>query len=270
MKYFKSHLTLIFSLVALLSSYQFYLIVEELTLSYEKKLTKEYSIIAVASAKLEDTDFKSKSHLIGGVEPIDAEPFFAEFSDDFAPEVYEQLRSSLPSFYRVRLERYPSAAELLQVTDAVRSMEGIVKVESFAKSQNSISHLLSGLKAASALYLLVILTLNVLLFIKFMEVWSYEHSSRMQIMEIFGAPTWMRSATLVKMAIVSSVIATAITTSMFYYVSILPESSGYIKSIGLEGKIYFDPFWSGVKLGLAALAVSLFSASMVAFKRRVR
>ncbi len=269
MKYLKNHLMLIFSLVALLGSYQFYLTIVDLTSSYEKKLAKEYSIVAAAAHKIEERVFKDKSSLIASAEIINAEPFFAEFSDDLSPEVYEQLKTSLPIFYRLKLTRYPTKAELEDVCDSVRTAQDVVKVENFAMAQSSISTLLNGLKSATALYLAVIFIFNVLLFIKFMEVWSFEHISRMQIMAIFGAPAWMRSATLIKTAVMDSLAATIITVAMFYYISISPESVSYLKSIGIDGKIYFYPLESFLHLGGMALSVSLFSVLMVAFRRRM-
>jgi cell division transport system permease protein len=267
MKYLKSHITLIFSLVALLFSYQLYLTVSDLADKYEHKLANEYSIVAVSTQKIEERTFKHGSYLVASAEEIDAQPFFAGFSNDLAPEVYEQLKTSLPSFYRIKLNKYPSKEELVLVTKSLKSLRGVIKVESFARTQNAIANLLDAFKSGVSAYLAVVFVFNILLFIKFMEVWRFEHISRMQIMAIFGAPVWMRSIVLIKMALVDSFFAVAITIGAFYYLSISPDAALYLKSIGLDGGIYFDIKESLIHLGALALGVSLFAVSMVAFRR---
>lgn len=267
MKYLKSHISLIFSLVALLLSYQLYLSISALTASYEKKLAKEYSIVAVSSQKITPETFKRVSYLIDSSEEINASPFFAGFSSDLAPEVYDQLKQSLPSFYRVKLKKYPSADELKSVTTSIKTLKGIIKVESFARTQNSIYNLLDSFKSGVILYLVIVFVFNLLLFVKFMEVWRFEHMTRMKIMAIFGAPVWMRSVVLIKMAIIDSFFAIAITMGVFFYLSMSPDVAAYLKSVGLDDGMYFNFQESLIHLSILSLGVSLFSVSMVAFRR---
>lgn len=267
MKYLKSHITLIFSLVALLFSFQLFMTVEALTDSYEKKLASEYSIVAVSTQKISEVSFKRASHLVSSAEEINAQPFFSGFSSDLAPEVYEQLQNSLPSFYRIKLSKYPSKDELESVSKSIKHLRGVIKVESFSRTQNAISNLLDAFKAGISAYLAVVFVFNILLFVKFMEVWRFEHISRMQIMAIFGAPVWMRSVVLIKMAIVDSFFAVVITIGVFYYLSISPDVALYLKSIGLEGNLRFVPEESILHLSALSLGVSLFAVSMVAFRR---
>jgi cell division transport system permease protein len=258
MKYLKSHITLIFSLTALLLSYQLYLTIGSLTASYETKLAKEYSIVAVSTQKIEERTFKHGSYLVVSSEEINAQPFFAGFSSDLAPEVYEQLKNSLPSFYRIKLSKYPSKEELDGVTKSIKSLKGVIKVESFARTQNAIANLLDAFKSGVTAYLAVVFVFNLLLFVKFMEVWRFEHISRMQIMAIFGAPVWMRSVVLIKMAVIDSFFAVAITVGAFYYLSISPDAALYLTSIGLDGGIYFDIKESLIHLGIVARRVAFF------------
>lgn len=267
MKYLKSHISLIFSLTALLFSYQLYMSINALTASYEKKLAKEYSIVAVSTQKIMPETFKKVSYLVESSEEIDAKPFFAGFSGDLAPEVYEQLKQSLPSFYRVKLKKYPNADELKSVSASLKKLNGVIKVESFARTQNAVSNLLDAFKSGIMLYLVIVFVFNMLLFVKFMEVWRFEHITRMKIMAIFGAPVWMRSVVLVKMAVVDSFFAVALTVGAFFYISISPDVALYLKSVGIDSGMYFSLQESLTHLGALSLGVSLFSVVMVAFRR---
>ena len=116
--------------------------VGKLTDSYETKLAKEYSIVVVSSDKITDDTFKRSSYLISSIEQIDAAPFFLQYSEDLSPEIYEQLKNSIPSFYRIRLYRYPSPDELTKVNAALKGLPGMLRVESFAKNQKTVSNTL--------------------------------------------------------------------------------------------------------------------------------
>jgi len=267
MKYLKSHITLIFSLIALLSSYQLFVVVSDTAQAYEQKLARDYSIVAVSTAKLSNESFKVASYLVSRAEEIDAKPFFSSYSKDLAPEVYTELQSSLPSFYRIKLTKYPTKEELDAISKAIKKMPGIIKVESFARTQNSIASLLDAFKSGITVYLGIIFVFNLLLFVKFMEVWRFEHISRMQIMAIFGAPVWMRSVVLIKMALIDSFFAVIVTMGAFYYLSISPDAALYLKSIGIDNAIGFDFEKTLTHLAAISLGVSLFAVSMVAFRR---
>lgn len=267
MKYLRRHISLIFALVSMLCGFWLYDTIGKLTESYEAKLAKEYSIIAVSSDKITDDTFKRSSYLISSVEQIDAAPFFLQYSEDLSPEIYEQLKNSIPSFYRIRLYRYPSPDELTKVNAALKGLHGMLRVESFAKNQKTVSNTLEAFKNGVMVYSIIVLVFNVLLFAKFMEVWRYEHSSRMQIMAIFGAPMWMRSAVLFRMAFIDSIIAVLITIAIAYYASVAPEVAGFLASFGLVGGVSFEPEKIAMYLSGLAFGVSLFSVSTVAFRR---
>jgi len=51
-----------------------------------------------------------------------------------------------------------------------------------------------------------------------MEVWQLAHKSRMQIMEIFGAPIMLRSGILFKIAFIDAIIATVLNIIIFIYI----------------------------------------------------
>jgi cell division transport system permease protein len=186
---------------------------------------------------------------------------------DLTPENYDLLKTSLPMFYKIKLEKYPTKEELSIVEKILKSKKGIIRVETFTKSQNAISSILDTFKVGTIGYLTVVFTLNILLFIKFMEVWRYEHINRMQVMSLFGAPVWMRSVILVKMAIFDSIIAIFLTLSIFYGLSISPDVAFYIHSLGLGDFLPFNILNSLRDFSVICIAISFFSVSFVAFRR---
>lgn len=267
MKSFKSHVSLIFALMALLISYQLYLSVLGLTKNYEDKLNKDYAIIAVSSIPLVEKELRADFSIIKSVESIDAMPYLSYMQKDLTPENYTLLKDSLPGFYKIKLYKYPTKEELVIVERIVKGKKGIIRVETFTKSQNAISSILDTFKMGTIGYLSVVFMLNILIFIKFMEVWRHEHINRMQIMSLFGAPVWMRSVILVKMAVFDSILAIILTLGIFYGLSISPDVAIYIKALGLGDSLPFEIQTSLKDFAIICLAVSFVSVSFVAFRR---
>ncbi len=254
-------------MMALLVSYQLYMTVVGLTQNYEDKLNKDYAIIAVSSIPLMEKELKSDYSIIKSLEPIDAMPYLSYMQKDLTTENYDLLKNSLPLFFKIKLYKYPSKEELSIVERIVKGKKGIIRVETFTKSQNAISSILDTFKVGTIGYLSIVFVLNILLFIKFMEVWRHEHINRMQVMSLFGAPVWMRSVILVKMAAFDSIIAICLTLAIFYFLSISPDVSAYINSLGLGRILPFNPMKSLKDFSIICMCVSFFSVSFVAFRR---
>jgi len=267
MKSLKSHISLIFAMMALLISYQLYLTVLGLTKNYEDKLNKDYAIIAVSSIPLSEKELKGDYSIVKSVEPIDAMPYLAYMQKDLSSENYEMLKNSLPGFFKIKLYKYPSKEELGVIAKVLKSKKGVVRVETFTKSQNAISSILDTFKIGTIGYLMVVFVLNILLFIKFMEVWRHEHINRMQIMSLFGAPVWMRSVILVKMAIFDSILAIAFTLGIFYGLSVSTDVVAYLGALGLGDSLPFEPLRSVKDFSVICVSVSFVSVSFVAFRR---
>ena len=60
---------------------------------------------------------------------------------------------------------------------------------------------------------------TILLIFKELRIWQFKHSERMNIMGLFGAPAWLRSAVLFRLAIVDALIASLLSFGTFVYLS---------------------------------------------------
>ncbi len=260
-------MSLVFALMALLISYQLYLTVLALTQNYEDKLNKDYAIIAVSSTGLAEKELRGDFSIIKSVEQIDALPYLSYMQKDLSPENYAMLKDNMPKFYKIKLYKYPTKEELTIVERIVKGKPGIMRVETFTKSQNAISSILDTFKIGTIGYLSVVFMLNILLFIKFMEVWRHEHINRMQIMSLFGAPVWMRSVILVKMSVVDSILAIIFTLGIFYGLSVSPDVAAYIKALGLGDSMPFELSKSLKDFSVICSVVSFVSVGFVAFRR---
>jgi len=144
----------------------------------------------------------------------------------------------------------------------LKNIDGVQRVETFAKSHTKIYNLLLILKQISKMFMGIIAVISFLLILKQIQVWHLEHRERMYIMELFGAPLWMRSGILIKLSIIDTVIGVLALYGVYYYLlssDILQNLIGNLK-IRIElSKIIQDC----LLLGSFGLLITLFSVIYV-------
>ena len=102
--------------------------------------------------------------------------------------------------------------------------------------------------------------------IKQVEIWRFEHSERMQIMALFGAPSWMRSGLLFRIALADSVVASALIGGALYYLTRHPFVDATFSEFGLGNMIV-----SGDDLMIlfgASLLISILSVAVVIIREK--
>jgi cell division transport system permease protein len=266
MKLLKNHLSLIFALVAILLGYQTYVTLDRIIVAYEKKLSSDYSLVVASSAPITVAQFQAISPIVTTVESIDPTVVLNELKNDLSPENFLLLRATLPKFYRVRLSIYPSEDELSGVVKAMTSNVSVMKVESFAKTQNKIFQLLTMLKNVIMIFLVGLFAIGVLLMVKQMEVWRYQHSTRMMIMEVFGAPLWLRSLVLYRMGIVDAFISSICVSAIFKAIELSPAIGDMFGSVGLSA-VEFNLVGDFFILSLIGLSIAIISITFVVLDR---
>lgn len=217
MKSLKNHLSIILPLLALLGSYQFYSIVSSLVKSYEQRLSEEYSIVVVSVSDIFEDDIKNRVKEFKSLEEITPDSVLSKFENQFSSSNYALLKVSLPKFYRVNLEIFPSNEDLNKISESLYDIPSVKRVETFIKSHNQIYKLLLLLNQVAEFFGVAIFIVAILLIVKQVEVWKFEHLQRMRIMALFGAPLWMRSAVLFRLAIIDSIISAILVWIGLYY-----------------------------------------------------
>lgn len=261
----KNHLSLVFALVTMLIAIQSVIALQHIITGYEKKIAKDYSLIIVSKEPLEIGRVRLLSHMVASMEPIDASKVVEEIKGNLTKNNEELLVASLPKFYRLKLIKYPSARELKRTVSDLKRNGDIVTVESFAKSQNDLYSVLLLNKTILTIFSVLIFLIASLLVVRQMEVWRFRHSERMQIMAIFGAALWLRSAVLYRLAIIDSVASTVIVSGIFYFLSTDARTKTYLDELGL-GNISFDLGDDGLILFCIALGISVASVFYVIVK----
>jgi cell division transport system permease protein len=114
--------------------------------------------------------------------------------------------------------------------------------------------------------MIIILFISFLLIIKQMQVWKLEHSESMYIMELFGAPFWLRSVKLLKLAVIDSILAVIMIYFILFYIS---NSEIYLDILSQLGiKIDVNIVSDILKMLLISFTISMISTLIVINSKR--
>ncbi len=217
MKSLKNHISVIFPLFILLFSIQFTISVNFVVDNYERKLTEDYSIVIVSQKPLDENVLKSKISNINSLTEISSKSILDRLKRDISSTNLALLQVALPKFYSVKLKKLPDEKELEQIQKEFKKINSITKIETFAKTHTKMYKMFVFVQKLSYVFSALILIISVLLIFKQMRIWLLEHQERMAIMTLFGAPFWMKSVFLYKLAIVDSIISTLMVSGLFWY-----------------------------------------------------
>jgi cell division transport system permease protein len=106
------------------------------------------------------------------------------------------------------------------------------------------------------IFSIAIAAVTSLLILKEMRLWQFQHAERMSIMALFGAPVWLRSAVLFRLAIVDAIIATIVLCLAFFMIEQYGWMDLLLRTVGITIDL-FDFINDGVRSLLIALGVSI-------------
>lgn len=266
MNMLKRHLALIIPLLALLFSLQSILLINRAIQSREDKLLQSYSIL-IASHEALSLDRLSDIKDIASLNSIDSAFLLQRFQDFGSEEDLKNLQKELPSFYSLKLKSYPSVHELEMIENQLKKINGITRIETFSKTQNQVYKLLYFTKGNVLIFATLLGIFSLLLMMRQIQVWRYQHQKRMQIMDLLGASFWLKNSVLFKAALIDSVIATCLITLGSFYIAFHHQTKEIIEDLGIRQEVFY--FGSDFFLLLfVSVVVSLFSVCFVILFQR--
>jgi cell division transport system permease protein len=196
---------------------------------------------------------------IKNIKPIKINSYIEKLKSNFPNIDFKNIK--FPYFYSIKLKTLPSPSRLKEIENSLYALPYIKRVLTYRSSQTKIYNLLFLLKILSNLFMVIIAVLGFLLIVKQLEVWKFEHSERMYIMELFGAPFWFKGAAIFKISFIDSFISFLITAGIIYYFSNSIIFKEIIKDLSIEFSINYSDIF--LKLFLISLIISIFSSLIV-------
>lgn len=256
MKSLKNHISLIIALFTVLFSVQIYVGVDRTIAAYETRLKNDYSIIVVANKSLSEAELKAMDSLVERSEAISVDQVLQRLQGEMSKKNLDLLRITLPKFYRLYLNRFPTTDEIIKLQKKLQKNASIERVEGYAQTHDTVYKLMLLFKDVVQIFSISIAAVTSLLILKEMRLWQFQHADRMSIMALFGAPVWLRSAVLFRLAIVDAVIATVVLCLAFLLIDQYGWMDRLLHTVGIEVQL-FNFVNDAVRSLLIALGVSI-------------
>ncbi|MDR1284873.1 MAG: ABC transporter permease [Campylobacteraceae bacterium] len=265
MKLFKTHFSVIFSLFALLCSFQFILFINQVISAYEVYLADDYSIIVVSNEALDTETILRQKPIIKSINELDTAEVLNRLKNDVSLSNVELLQKSMPKFYTLKLDRFPSSSVSSSLRKDLLKINSITKVEIFAKTYNKIYYVLKLMNFIVSVFVVFAAVTSLLLVLKQMQIWIYEHQERIFVMNLFGASFWTKSAVLYRSAIVDSLLAVLLTIATFILIDNLEFTQDIFKELGIDAPS-FVLHENGAVLLVISLVISIISTTIAMLK----
>jgi cell division transport system permease protein len=251
MKSFKNHLSLVIALLSIIFSLQVFMIVDRSISAYKENLAQNYSLVIVSQKKLDQKTILDANPLLRDLSELSPDNVIKKLNSGFSEKNIELLKLTLPKFYKVTLKQYPTPQEIEEITKKLLKTDSIVKVETFSRTHDTTYKMLLLFKTVITVFSFTVIVVTVLLIFKELRIWQFKHNERMSIMALFGAPVWLRSAVLFRLAIVDAFVATALGFLVFSYISSSSWVLEQLQNIGITISL-FDPIYDTmVMLGIS-------------------
>jgi cell division transport system permease protein len=256
----------ILPLLAMLIGVEFILVFNRVTNSYEEKLKDSYAILVSSKEKLTTPYLRNINEDIDSVEVLNKGEIAKEVIDGVDKSNIDTILKEMPHFYRVHLKNYSLNVKGLEaIKKQLKDIPGVISVEIFGESYETRHNMFSLIKSALNIFIILLFIVSSLLIIKQMEVWQLAHKTRMQIMEIFGAPLMLRSGVLFKTAFIDAIIATILTFILSLYMKSHVDKIEALNFIDNSKDVIFNLSDIFVWI-LTALVIVFISVFYVAFK----
>lgn len=262
MKSIKNHLSLVIALLSILFSMQTFLIVDRSLDAYKENLVSSYSVIVVSQKRLSKNDIFSMNKMISDVNELSPDNVVNRLNTGMDKKNIEFLKLTLPKFYKLNLTHYPSPKEIDKLTRNLLSNSSIKKVENFSHTHDITYKLLLLFKGVVTIFAISIFVVTSLLIFKELRIWQFKHTQRMNIMGLFGAPVWLRSAVLFRLSIVDAIISSVLAFMIFQYISSNLWVLEQFSNIGIS-IVIFNPINDFALLASVSLSVSILLSSFI-------
>jgi len=184
MKSIRSHISLIFPIVAILLGLEFFIAFDRTTKGYEESLKNSYSMLVVSKDEMGIDDFRAWDKHIYKVTEIEKSKIIKEVGLSVSNKD-RYIDDELPNFYTIKLNKYLNTEELEKVKENLLKSDRITRVESFDTLHNSNYGLFSSIKLAFSTFIFFMAVIGFFLIINRWKFASFTLREN-EIMDILG------------------------------------------------------------------------------------
>ena len=131
MKLLRSLSSFILPLLVMLITFSIYLLVTKIVVNYKKSIVNDYSLIVITTAPI-DPIITVANIEVKEMKAIDRDKIIGDVKDKLSQSAIELLNNSLPFFYELYLNDFPTTLKLDEISKELMAMKEIKKVETFS------------------------------------------------------------------------------------------------------------------------------------------
>ena len=215
MKPLKSLFSFIMPLIVMLLTFSIYLFLDKVVTKYKIDIANDYSIVVVANTPLVKIE-EVAGIKVKDLERLKREKIIKGLEDKLSKSSLDMLKTRLPYFYKIHLQEFPTTLKLEQIRKELNTISNVKEVETFSIDHNKIYSLLVLIQSVIQILFLIILTLSFLLLSKQIKIWFYEHSQRIDIIQLHGGSILYASKPIIRIVVISATISSLIVTGISY------------------------------------------------------
>ncbi|AQW81788.1 cell division protein FtsX [Campylobacter pinnipediorum] len=266
MRLLRNNFSFILALIAILFSIQFSILAKNTVKDYEKLMNNDYNIVIVSTKELSEAVIKPLINTFSSISQISSDKILNRLQNDISNKNLSILKNTLPKFYSLKLNSLPSTKYMNEIRQKLLKVDGINKIETFAKTHNKVYKTLKLTKSIAYIFMFLVAFIGLLLMSKQIRIWVYEHKERIEIMSLFGAGFWLKSSVLYKSAIFCAIFSTLIISLIFYFLPNINFIKEEVEQISIN--ISKISLYDSLTLLVSALVFSFFAVSVVMKKAK--
>ena len=208
------------SLIIMLFTFTLYLSINKIVTKYEKSINEDYTIIIVTKQPLNKSKISSLDNVnIKSVEHIQRDEILNNLKKDLSKGSYTLLEKRLPYFYKLYLEEFPTSSMLNLIKKDLRTIKNIKSIETFSKDHDTTYSMLLLIKTLILFLFISIILFTFLIMLNHVKIWFFEHTERLDIIQLHGGSIFYAAKPIIKIAIYSSLFSSITVTLLSYLAS---------------------------------------------------
>lgn len=216
MKLLKSFFSFAFPLVVMLITFSVYLVVNKVVNNYKNSITNDYSIVVIANTPLVTID-ELAGIPVKDIKILSREKIIKGLQSNLSDSSKELLTNKLPYFYNIFLDEFPTSSKLEQIRKELTVISNVKRVETFSKNHNQVYSILILMQYIVMIFFVVVLIMSFLILAKQMKIWFFEHSERLDIIQLHGGSLFYGSMPILKVMILSAFFASMAVSGLMFF-----------------------------------------------------
>lgn len=268
----KRFLSFSIPLMIMLFSFAIYISISKMIAQYETTITNDYSIVIVSTAPLtKDAVEDAVSYKIKNVIPIPREQMLNDLKNDLTDGSFELLQTKLPYFYTISLKEFPTTSGLEKIKRQLLGINGMKSVETFSKDHDNVYSLFLFIKSVSVAMFLFMAIFTLFIISSQINLWLYEHSERLSIINLHGGSLLYGAKSIFKLASISSIFSGFAVVGCIYAIQLNIDFvfSAEIAKLINQSKIVYTPI-EAIGLISISIIISFMTVFGVLIKHKVK